>query len=224
MLVRPSHRTSAASLIELLTVTAILAVLAGFAIGGLRGAKQRAQITQARGDLAALANALENYKRHYGDYPQLGEFTNHATIPASTTSPAAMTAEVKLFNCLTGVFGPRSFAERISGPNFLEGTRFLDANAQTLRGTLANTFLVPTANADRPPSRTEQNVCLVDPWGQPYFYYYKNARSPAAWQASGYLLFSVGPDGAHTAPPPNGVMTPTQLSAANNADNIYANR
>jgi hypothetical protein len=38
----------------------------------VRGAKQRANIERARGELAALVTALENYKRHYGDYPWLG--------------------------------------------------------------------------------------------------------------------------------------------------------
>jgi type II secretory pathway pseudopilin PulG len=227
MRARPSRRTSAATLIELLTVMSVLAVLAAIAIGTLVGLQQRGALARSRSELAALAAALEEFKRHYGDYPQLGEFAHAALVPASATAgPGTATAEARLFNCLTGVFGPRAFAttDRISGPNFLEGSRFLETSSGLLNGAVTATFLVPAANADRPPSRTEQNVSLVDPWGRRYLYYYKDRRNPAAWQAPGYLLFSVGRDGAHTPPPVNGVMTTTQLNAANNADNLYANR
>lgn len=227
MRVLPSRRLSAATLIELLTVMSILALLAAIAVGTIVGLQQRGALARSRSELAALAAALEDFKRHYGDYPQLGEFTHAALVPTSTTAgPGVATAEARLFNCLTGVFGPRAFTttDRVSGPNFLQGSRFLEASSGTLNGAPTANFLVPTANADRPPAKTEQNVSLVDPWGRRYLYYYKDRRNPGVWQAPGYLLYSVGRDGAHTPPPANGVMTPAQLTVANNADNLYANR
>ena len=57
------------TLIELLTAIALVAILTTFAVGGIRGAKERANITRAKADLAALVTALEEYKRIYGDYP-----------------------------------------------------------------------------------------------------------------------------------------------------------
>jgi prepilin-type N-terminal cleavage/methylation domain-containing protein len=226
----PARRPAPAdgfTLIELLAVIVVVAILAGIVIGGLAGVRKRSAAARCRAELAALATALEDYKRRYGDYPQLGEFAHAAIAPAANAAPGLNTAEAKLFNCLTGVFGPNAFTsdDRLNGPNFLEGSRFLDANSGSLNGTLANTFLVPSLNPPKPPFKVEQNVSLVDPFGNRYLYYYKVRSSPASWQAPGYLLFSTGPDGAHTAPTiATGLYTATQLAAANNADNIYANR
>lgn len=208
------------TLIELLTVIAIMLILGSIGIGAVKGAKQRAMLARARGELATLVNALEDFKRHYGDYPQLLDFTQATLTPTSTANgPGAGTAQAKLFNCLTGVFGPRAFnsPDRVNGPNFLDVGKF------TVNGTLTNTFLVPTVpNPGQPPVKLEQNAGLLDPWGRYYVYYYKSARTPANWQAPGFILYSVGPDGAHTAPPLTGLWTTTQLSAANNADNVFA--
>ncbi len=223
-LFRPRRRNGAFTLIELLTVIAILLVLGGIALGAISGVKQRANIARARSDLAALAGALEEFKRFYGDYPQLGAFVQATATPTSTTAgPGVGTVQARLFNCLTGCFGPKAFAatDRLNGPNFLDVGRF------SINGTLLNTFLVPTNNPPNPPFKQEQNVCLLDPWGRRYIYYYKNASNPGAWQATSYVLYSAGPvvatNGNQTAPiaPATGLFLATQ--SAEMADNIYAN-
>jgi prepilin-type N-terminal cleavage/methylation domain-containing protein len=224
---RQSSGGRAFSLIELLAVIVIISILAGIAINGMGAVRKRTAAARCKAELATLATALEDYKRHYGDYPQLGEFAHASITPVSNAAPGVNTAEAKLFNCLTGVFGPKAFStdDRLNGPNFLQGSRFLNTNSGSLNGTLATTFLVPQPNAPKPPFKVEQNVSLVDPFGNRYLYYYKVRTNAAVWQAPGYLLFSVGPDGAHTAPAiATGLYTTTQLAAANNGDNIYANR
>src|SRR4051812_20751489 len=102
MLARPpASRTSGFTLIELLAVIAIIAIIAGIVIGGIPAVRKRASAARCRAELTVLTNALENYKRHYGDYPQLGEFA-HATItPTNNAAPGVNMAEAKLFNCLT---------------------------------------------------------------------------------------------------------------------------
>ena len=68
---------------------AILAVLATIAVGGILGAKQRAALARAKSELSVLAQALEDYKRHYGDYPQTGPAIANAqkvTLTASGVS------------------------------------------------------------------------------------------------------------------------------------------
>ncbi|MBL9186400.1 MAG: prepilin-type N-terminal cleavage/methylation domain-containing protein [Opitutaceae bacterium] len=219
-----SWSRGAFTLIELLTVVAVIAILATFAVGAVRGAKERANIARARSELAALVTALEEFKRRYGDYPQTGEFTQAAATPTlETTGPGVQTAQAKLFNALTGVFGARAFtnSDRLNGPNFLDVGKF------SLNGSLTNQFLIPVSNAPNPPSKLEQNVCLLDPWGRRYLYYYKNARNPNQWQATGYVLYSAGrtvaANGTQTPPitVTTGLMLATQ--SAEMADNIYAN-
>lgn len=238
---RPRSGRRGFTLVELLTVVAVLAILTTITISGVRGALNRANISRARGDLAAFSTALEDFKRLYGDYPQLGEFiqapatpTGHSATLLNGTGPGLQTAQAKLFNCLVGVFGPRAFgnADRINGPNLLP-PQFLDVkhlnglNNQT--GLPAN-FLVPVTNAPNPPTKTEQNYSILDPWGRRYFYYYRNARpgASASWQAPSYVLYSAGPKVA-----PNGTQTPPINPAtglllaarpAETLDNLYANQ
>ena len=228
----PVRRTSYAgafTLLELLAVIAVLALLGTFTMGAIRSTRERANVAQAKAQLAALATALEEFKRLYGDYPQTGEFQQAAATPTGITatqpngSPPGNVAQMKLFNALTGVYGARGFgnADRLNGPNLLEVGKF------TLNGSLMNNFLVPVSNAPNPPSKPEQNVSLLDPWGRRYLYYYKNARMPNAWQATGYVLYSAGrvvaANGTQTPPiaVTTGLMLATQT--AEMADNIYAN-
>ena len=226
------------TLLELLTAIAVIAILSTLAIGSVRGAKERAKIAQARGELAALAAALEEFKRLYGDYPQTGEFVQAPATPTGATTtlpngsgPGTTTAQAKFLNCLIGVFGPRAFtnSDRLNGPNLLPPL-FLDANHLNGFNTqtgLPTNFLLPVSNAPNPPVKAEQNFSLIDPWGRRYCYYYKNARNAAQWQASGYVLFSAGArvatNGTQTPPitTTTGLMLATQT--AEMADNIYAN-
>ncbi|MEY2880829.1 MAG: hypothetical protein RLZZ15_3209 [Verrucomicrobiota bacterium] len=205
---RPESRHAAFTLVELLTVAALVALLAGIAVGALRGGKGRAAQARARSELAALTNALEEFKRHYGDYPQLGDFASIGNLtPANTTGgPGTGTSQAKLFNCLTGVFGPRGFtaADRVNGPSLLDVGRFVVNPAQ-----LAATFQVPVVpGAGQAPVKTEQNAGLLDPWGRYYVYYYKSARAPGNWQAPAYVLYSAGPP----LPPPLATTTPAPIA------------
>jgi prepilin-type N-terminal cleavage/methylation domain-containing protein len=221
---RLQRRSAAFSLIELLTVIAVTAILTTIAIGSVRGAKERANMGRARAQLAAISTALEEFKRLYGDYPQTGEFGQAPATPTTeATGPGVNTAQAKLFNALTGVFGARRFSnsDRLNGPNLLDVGKF------SINGTLTNQFLVPTSNTPNPPTKVEQNACLLDPWGRRYLYYYRNARTPNQWQAAGYVLYSAGrvvaANGTQTPPiaVATGLMLATQT--AEMADNIYAN-
>ncbi len=66
---RPLRRNRAFTLIELLTVMAVILILAGIVIGTSRYAGTKAARSRAEGEIAALAAACENYKLDNGDYP-----------------------------------------------------------------------------------------------------------------------------------------------------------
>ena len=99
-----SPRTAPAfTLLELLAVLAIVALLAGFVLGSGRRATESAKGVRARAELAALAAALESYRRAYGDYPQTGD-------------------AARLLQSLLGRLGPAGAA--VNGRTLLETGRF----------------------------------------------------------------------------------------------------
>ena len=214
---------SAFTLIELLAVMAIILALTGLGVATISGAKQRAALARAKSELALLAQALEDYKRHYGDYPQTGAAAQASA--AVTATIAATQAQALLFNALTGVYAPTNFTARVTGPVFVDVSKF------TVEGTLNTaTFAVPVG---LPPTKVPVASSFLDPWGNRYLYYYKRATPPPAggqpvtstWLASAFVLYSAGPDGAQT--PPNvttGLYTGTTQTSATNADNIYADK
>ncbi|MEO6873381.1 MAG: prepilin-type N-terminal cleavage/methylation domain-containing protein [Opitutaceae bacterium] len=58
------------SLVEVLVVIGIIALLAATSLGLAEAARRFGATARTRGDLAALSQALEYYRRQYGDYPQ----------------------------------------------------------------------------------------------------------------------------------------------------------
>jgi type II secretory pathway pseudopilin PulG len=112
--------------VELLVVSAIIATLLGIAFGHLRAAKQQAASLQARTELAVLAQALENYRREYGDYPQVAD-----------------TPE-KLYGALLGKIGP--IGASMSGRSLLGGVQ-LALRDPLCPGAEANSLVDPWGNA-----------------------------------------------------------------------------
>jgi prepilin-type N-terminal cleavage/methylation domain-containing protein len=96
------------TLIELLTVIAIIAILASITLSVVTGVNQRAAISRTKAELVTLAQALESYKRQYGDYPQ----TEKAD---------------ELLQSLIGKRGPRG--AEIRGKILIEMTKFATNNA-----------------------------------------------------------------------------------------------
>jgi prepilin-type N-terminal cleavage/methylation domain-containing protein len=191
------HR--AFTLIELLTVIAIIAILAGITFGVVKGVNERAAIGQAKSELAVLSQALESYKLQYGDYPQLG--TNNAT-PATSSALAATHTQYYLFNALTGKIGPKLTAY-LGKPVLPDLSRF------------------SLEKADTPGSTTAVSNSILDPWGRRYMIYYRtNATGTPSWKHQGYILYSTGPDGKHSAP----TDTAIDYNHVDNLDNLYANR
>ena len=61
------------SLVELLVLIAILATLVLIGFGIFQGVRQQASAAHARSDLATLSQGLEQYRRHFGAYPETAD-------------------------------------------------------------------------------------------------------------------------------------------------------
>ena len=68
-----SRYSSGFTLLELLTVIALVATLAGLVVGVGRRASESGYTARAKAELAGLSVALENYQRLCGDYPQTND-------------------------------------------------------------------------------------------------------------------------------------------------------
>jgi prepilin-type N-terminal cleavage/methylation domain-containing protein len=79
------------TLVELLTVIAIIGVLAAFTMPVLRGVARTTKIARARSEMEAIESALDNYKAQYGFYP-----------PGNGAGPGAALVN-QLYYELTGV-------------------------------------------------------------------------------------------------------------------------
>ena len=201
-------------------MVAILALLAAISFGVIRSTKQRANTARAKAELALLSQALEDYKRHYGDYPQTGPSAANSQRVTGTVGPGANTAQARLFNALIGVYGPSNFNTRLNGPFLVDITKL------TVEVPLNNAAFAVASGS--PPAKQAVNNAFLDPWGNRYLYFYKVATvpgRPAVWTAPSFVLYSTGPDGASTTlPNPAGVFSGTTQTTGDNADNLYSDK
>jgi prepilin-type N-terminal cleavage/methylation domain-containing protein len=169
-------RQNAFTLIELLMVLAVIGILLAITLGVARSVEQGRNTAAANTQMAALAQALEDYRAHYGDYPWLTNTSE--TIRRET-----------LYKALIGLQGPRGDQLSPQERLFIEPDRFNRFNSEAEPDAVG-------AVADY----------LLDPWGKAYEYHYKTIATPGAWQNPSYVLFSRGASGAAKAndPGPNG--------------------
>jgi hypothetical protein len=201
-------------------VAAVL-VLMGITFGVSRGVLNQQARTQVKAELAIIAQALEEFKLTYGDYPV-----------ASEDDPSTNANARKLTLALTGF----SYLE----PGTLQGTRVMTevADNEVREGFidveklgLSEPFRDPDNVMNVPNSASDlARIYFVDPWRQPYVYIYNRGAVSNNWDNVGYVLFSKGPDGAidinDLDSDTNGIQTNGIIdqSSSNNIDNIYPNQ
>jgi prepilin-type N-terminal cleavage/methylation domain-containing protein len=79
------------TLVELITVIAIVVILVGMTVGILGSAQKKAGIEHTKGQLALIQNWLEQYKEAYGEYP-----------PSETSNGRDSEGAKVLYQALTG--------------------------------------------------------------------------------------------------------------------------
>jgi len=194
-------------------VIAIILILSGITFGISRGVRNAQARAQAKAELAVLAQAIEQFKARYGDYPwhkSGGGFPGGAD-DTNVMLTYALTGRLKLERDpnqgneikAVKVADELDDPEVISNPSFIDITKF------------------ETTGSDNVPEM------ILDPWGNPYKYWYKWDDAPGDWEVYGFHLYSLGPDGAEDnsrieQAPRTGVMDDDYFDSPENADNIFS--
>lgn len=132
----------ALTLVELITVMAIIALVSGLVLASAARTNATALTARAQAELAAISAALEGYKIAYGDYPR--------------TANAAV-----LLQSLIGKLGPTQVQ--------IEGGRFIDMATLATSGDL-DPFATTSAELVDPWGRTYRYAYRSSsPWTQPAF-------------------------------------------------------
>lgn len=97
---RQARRNQGFTLVELLTVTAVLAVLMTLVIGVQRYASEKAKRTLADAELKAIASACQNYKTDQAVFPR-NDVTD-ALSSLSASYPEYVASNIELYKMLTG--------------------------------------------------------------------------------------------------------------------------
>jgi prepilin-type N-terminal cleavage/methylation domain-containing protein len=153
---------SAFTLLELLTVIAIIAILMALLFPTLNKTRVIAQKTEAKGAEMATVAAVKAYFTEYGKYPTLDPSAplptgdsyvgDHSVIPQCTADNSA------LFNTLRGIPGTIAEVTNTRKVVYYEG-KAVSNPALPKSGFLDNVSLAPD------PSK---KGCFYDPWGTQY--------------------------------------------------------
>lgn len=180
-----TQKRGAFTLIEVLIVIAIIALLAAVTTKVSDSVSQSQDRAKAVTDIAALSTALETFRGMYNDYPRINAKSN------------GVTAMRDFYKCILGKTFMRLQGDQISLVD-IQGSRdykpLLDMAILRV-GDPQNPEEGGAVNYDSP------KVCILDPWGRPYQYYYDSslvAGSQGQWESSAFILMTVGPDGIET--------------------------
>jgi prepilin-type N-terminal cleavage/methylation domain-containing protein len=166
------RNSPAFTLVELLTVIAIIGILAGMLMTGLPAAMKAAKKAKARTEIAALVTAIQAYDQDYSRFPiSSGEQANIGTndltcglvfgpgpIPLyngnnyNNSNVIAILMDLQTYPNST----PTCNANHIKNP---KQTKYLNAKLSGYD---------PAANDPNPPGGVDINGIYRDPWGNPY--------------------------------------------------------
>jgi prepilin-type N-terminal cleavage/methylation domain-containing protein len=183
------------TLIEMLTVIAVILVLSGLLLSVNSGVQTKAARSRAEGEIAAMSAACENYKADNGAYPR---------DPAVTPVPPAPASGGK-----TDALNPRNTGTRSDSPAYQEASLELykALSGNTLDAAFKLTLGPGKSYYEFKPNqlsiRKDSNgmithvLFIQDPWGKSYGYSTAGAKFEEDYRA----LLRVNPAAARPANP-----------------------
>lgn len=188
------------TLIELLTVIAIIGVLAGITFGAASAISRKAKVDKAKVEMATIAQALEAYKQAYGDYPYISTNDKNPKALAKPTVPDPDDRAYQFLRALLGRLDPKgnAFKNTSNAEKYrkatLDSTRF--ALERTATSDAPSSWeILPEFVASNSSNDKDFANALVDPWGNRYVYLYKEKSAVNDWKQPSFVLMSAGPDG-----------------------------
>ena len=168
------RRKGGFTLVELLTVIAIIAILAGMTFSLYNFVRTSRNEARSRGDIQLLQLKLEEFKSRYGEYPM-----------AESNSETEW--EKTLFNALTGRWRYQKNAD---------GTRTWDKRLESAPADQLKPFIETNkVGTDADTENKKAATKFVDAWGNAYRYRYatlSGGKMNTAWDRPGFLLISAG--------------------------------
>jgi len=162
---------SAFTLIEMLTVIAIIGILAGILLPTLHMVKKKARITQAASDISALAQALTAYNADFGAFPP--DSQDCFEDPSGTVYTAF--EDLDNPNEIVVWFLTREYVRsggagepKISETEWTVGPK--DSLKINARITAPGSPYLDVPNKARSDYDQDDFYEFVDPWGRPYMY------------------------------------------------------
>ncbi len=179
---RRNRRLASFTLIELLTVMAIIAILAALILSVSSGVFTKAARSRAASEIQAMSTALESYKADNGIYPSTSALTTFTTNAYSTTDVSSA----------GGIYQQSSqvLYQALSGQvNFQDtpvaGTKaYMSFKANQLGNTTTAAGTASSANTA---------TYVKDPWGYSYGYSTTTNGAVGPYNGSGFFdLWSTG--------------------------------
>lgn len=147
-------RNTAFTLIELLTVMAIILVLAGLILNIAQHAQYKGSLAKATAEIQALSSAIEAYKNDNGTYPRDPNITDKL-IPQTEFNPVNYkSSSGLLYKALSGYDTTQGKTNTIIGKSYFQ---FQPVELGSL-------------NASTTPSPTSSEMYIQDPFGNSYGY------------------------------------------------------
>jgi prepilin-type N-terminal cleavage/methylation domain-containing protein len=170
------------TIVELLTVIAIIGILAAMLVPVLSAARKRAQKVQARLEIDQIVNAILKYDSDYGRFPVstnaqiaagTGDFTYggtlldaagnvNGTVPITSTAPAVMMTNEEVIAILMDLTNYPNGQPVLANMNYAKNPQ------QTIYLSPKMSDYNPAVDKGQPPGGLDLNGAYRDPWGNPY--------------------------------------------------------